>query len=90
MEKIYYKKLNFKEDNLVYLISDNKVNKDKIYKVHNLEYVEGGSYFDGFEIYLYAYLEDIETNIIEKIHVAYFSPMQRITIIYATNIENFK
>jgi hypothetical protein len=86
MSNIYYNKLNLKEDDFVNIIIDNKINTDIIYKIIKFEYIEGNSFFDGFENLIYAYLEDIETKEIKKINIAYYSEMQRKTFLYAYKI----
>ena len=84
----YFKQLDFTEEDYVYLIIDNKLNKEKSYKVHKIEYEEGGTFYDGYEVKIYAYLEDEKTNIVEKYQVAFFSELNRIKSINAYNIKN--
>ena len=84
----YIQHLDFKEDDSVYLIIDNKLNKEKSYKVNKLEYEEGGTYYDGFEVKIYAYLEEENTTKVEKVQVAFFSELNRIKSINAFNINN--
>jgi len=84
----YFNQLDFTEHDKVYLIIDNKLCKEKSYKVHKLEYEEGGTFYDGFEVKIYAYLEDDKTNIVEKFQIAFFSEMNRIKSINAYNIKN--
>lgn len=85
----YFKQLDFTEDDNVYLIIDNKLNKENLYKVHKLEYEEGGTFYDGYEVKIYAYLEDEKTNIVKKYQVAFFSEYNRIKSINAYNIKTF-
>jgi hypothetical protein len=84
----YFKQLDFTEEDYVYLIIDNKLNKEKSYKVRKIEYEEGGTFYDGYEVKIYAYLEDEKTNIVEKYQVAFFSELNRIKSINAYNIKN--
>ena len=84
----YFNRLDFTEQDKVYLIINNKLCKEKSYIVHKLEYEEGGTFYDGFEVKIYAYLEDDKTNIIEKFQIAFFSEMNRIKSINAYNIKN--
>lgn len=85
----YFKQLDFKEEDYVYLIIDNKLNKEKLYKIHKLEYEEGGTWYDGVEVKIHAYLEDDKTKIVEKFQIAFFSEMNRIKSINAYNIKKF-
>jgi len=85
----YFEQLDFKEEDSVYLIIGNKINKEKSYIVQKLEYEEGGTFYDGFEVKINAYLEDNNTKIVEKIQVAFFSELNRIKSIMAYNINNF-
>ena len=85
----YLSQIDFKEEDYVYLIIDNKLNKEKSYKVHKLEYEEGGTYYDGYEVKIYAYLEDDKTLYTKKFQVAFFSEQNRIKSINAYNINNF-
>jgi len=84
----YFSQLDFKEEDSVFLLIDNKINKEKSYKVIKMEYEEGGSFYDGFELKIFAYLEDEKLNIIEKFQVAFFSDFNRIKSINAYNIKN--
>ena len=84
----YFKQLDFIEDDYVYLIIDNKLNKENLYKVHKIEYEEGGTFYDGYEVKIYAYLEDEKTKLVEKYQVAFFSEINRIKSINAYNIKN--
>ena len=78
-----------KEEDYVYLKIDNKLCKEISYKVHKIEFEEGGTFYDGFEVKLYAYLENEKTNIVKKFNVAFFSNLSRIKCINAYNIKNF-
>jgi hypothetical protein len=82
--------LDFKEGDFVYRLPDLKRNKEKKYKVHKIEYEEGGSYYDGFEVKFFAYLEDPETQLVERIQVAFFSPLNRIKDISTYKVKQYK
>lgn len=84
----YFNQLDFTEEDYIYLIIDNKLHKEKSYKVHKLEYEEGGTFYDGYEVKIYAYLEDEKTMLVEKYQVAFFSDLSRIKSINAYNIKN--
>lgn len=84
----YLAYLDFKEEEKIYLLDDNKINKTKIYKVLNIYYEEGGSYHDGYEVKIFANLEEELTNIIGTFKVAFFSNQNRIKSITAFNLKN--
>jgi hypothetical protein len=86
--KNYLNQLDFKEEDNIYLLIDNKINKENSYKVCKLEMEEGGTFYDGFEVKIFAYLQDNKTFLIEKYQIAFFSAMNRIKSIYAFNVIN--
>jgi hypothetical protein len=85
----FLKKLDFKEGDFVYIINNNKVQKNKTYKVFKLDYEEGGSFHDGYEIHLTAILEDTETQELDKYKVAFFNVMCQIQQFYFVNVKNY-
>ena len=85
----FLSQIDFKEEDNVYLIIDNKLNKKKSYKVHKIEYEEGGSFYDGYKVKINAYLQHENTDIIQKYMVAFFSSLNKIKSITAFNIKNF-
>jgi hypothetical protein len=86
---IYFNKLDFKENDYIYLVVNNIIRKEEKYKVLDLLYEEGGSYFDGFEVKIFANIENEETKIIKKVQVAFFSNFNKITDIKAYNVKPF-
>jgi predicted DNA-binding antitoxin AbrB/MazE fold protein len=84
----FLKKLDFKEGDFVYIINNNLVQKNKTYKVLKLDYEEGGSFHDGYEVQLSAILEDTETQELDKYTVAFFNVMCQIQEFYFVNINN--
>ena len=86
---IYFNKLDFKVSDYIYLVVDNIIKKEEKYKVLDLLYEEGGSYFDGFEIKIFANIENEETKIKKKVQVAFFSDYNKIIDIKAFNIKPF-
>jgi hypothetical protein len=61
--------IGFKENDIVFMIDKNKncILTDKKFIIRNIE-VENG---DGFEETYYAYLEDIDTEIVERKMIIY-------------------
>ena len=78
--------LGFKEGDLVYHVKS--IDKTKRYRVHKMDEIEeGGSFHDGYEEKHYAYLEDTETQLIERRQVAFFNLMCQIKAIYYIKCE---
>jgi|LakMenEpi03Aug12_release.lakeMendotaPanAssembly.Ray.scaffolds.fasta_scaffold2033381_1 hypothetical protein len=84
----FLKKLDFKEGDFVYIINNNQLQKNNTYKVLKLDYEEGGSFHDGYEIHLTAILEDTKTQDLDKYTVAFFNVMCQIQKIYFVNVNN--
>jgi hypothetical protein len=77
--------VGFKEGDVVYHMK----NINKKFKVHKIDKVEeGGSFHDGYEEKHYAYLEDLETRLIERQQVAFFNLMCQIKNIYFVKCED--
>ena len=74
---------DFKNDDIIYLIQNSKIDYDNSYIIHNIEIIKGGNWHDGFSETHYAYLENIKTNIFEKKEVAYINMMCQVQNIYA-------
>jgi hypothetical protein len=78
------KHYDFSEKDIVYLMKDdNIILKDKKYLVHKIEIIEGGNFLDGWTEEHSAYLEDIDTQIIERKNIAFINQMCGIKNIYA-------
>ena len=84
----FLKKLDFKDGDFVYIINNNQPKKNKTYKVLKLDYEEGGSFHDGYEIHLTAILEDTKTRKLDKYTVAFFNVMCQTQEVYFVNIKN--
>ena len=83
----YLYALNFKKGDLVYLINNDKIQKDKIYKVENISILTDGNWHDGFGDAYYAELKDMDTQEIKKKEVAYVNHMNSYCLIRAKNVE---
>lgn len=82
---------DFREGDLIYLVKNNKIQKDKVFKVYQFDFEEGGTFHDGYEITIYAYIEDENTRAMEKCQIGFFNVMCQIKQIYAYNIRgNFQ
>ena len=77
---------DFKEGDLVYLVKNHKLQKDKVFKVYQFDFEEGGTFHGGYEINIYAYLEDENTRVLGKYRIGFFNVMRQIKSIYAYNI----
>ena len=73
---------DFKNDDLVYLIKDNIIDKNILYIIQDIEIVMGGNWHDGYSETHYAYLKNNITNITEKKLIAYISVMNNIQLFY--------
>jgi len=78
----YNVNLGFEKGDIVYQIIDGVVQKEKRFKIHQLEVEEGGNFHDGFEETHNAYLEDMDTQFVEKCKVAFINLMCQIKYIY--------
>ena len=73
---------DFKNDDLVYLIKDNIIDKSISYIIQDIEIETGGNWHDGYSETYYAYLKNTTTNIIEKKLIAYISMMNNLKLFY--------
>jgi len=73
---------DFKNDDLVYLIKDNIVDKSISYLIQDIEIETGGNWHDGYSETHYAYLKNITTSIVEKKLIAYISMMNNLKLFY--------
>ena len=83
----YNVNLGFKVGDFVYEIKNNIIQKEKLFKVHEFEICEGGNFHDGYEESHYAYLEDMETHLVEKKLLAFINLMCQIKEIYFVEQE---
>ena len=77
----------FTKGDLVYLIKDNKLDKNDTYIIHLIEIIKGGDFHDGFSESHYAYLENTKTKIGEKKMIAYTNTMCGIKLFFAVKIQ---
>lgn len=78
------KHYDFSEKDIVYLMNDaNIILKDKKYLVHKIEIIKGGDFHDGWHEEHFAYLEDIDSQLIEKKLIAFINQMLNVKNIYA-------
>jgi len=57
-------------------------NNEKKYKIHKIEQLEIGNWHDGYGQTYFGYLEDLETQLIERKEIAYISNMNQIYNIF--------
>ena len=78
--------VGFKEGEIVYHVKN--ADKTKRFRVHKMDEIEvGGSFHDGYEEKHYAYLEDLETQLIQRQQVAFLNLMCNIKEIYYVKCE---
>jgi GABA(A) receptor-associated protein len=77
---------NFKKDDIIHLIKDNKPDKNNSYIIHYIEIIKGGNWHDGYDETYYAYLENTKTNLFEKKMILYLNLMCQIQNFYAIKI----
>jgi len=74
--------IDVKEKDFIYLIKNNEIEKDKKYVIHSLEIKEDGNWHDGFIYSHYAFLEEINTQLLSYEVIAVTSKMLQINDIY--------
>jgi hypothetical protein len=67
---------------VIYLIKQGEIKKDKKYKVHSIEIKEDGNWHDGYIISYSAYIEELSTQLITFELLAVTSKMLQINDIY--------
>ena len=77
-----YIPLDLKEQDLIYLIKQGIVQKDKKYKVHCLEIKEDGNWHDGYIYSHFAYIEELESQLISYELIAVTSQMLQTKDLY--------
>jgi GABA(A) receptor-associated protein len=65
----------FENNDIIYLIKDNIIDKTVTYTIHSVEIIKGGDWHDGFSETYYGLLENNTTKIIEKNELAYINLM---------------
>ena len=76
----------FEKGDIVYLLKDNKIDKNDTYIIHLIEIIKGGNFHDGYEVTHYAYLENTKTNLCEKKMIVYLNIMCQIQNVYAIKV----
>jgi hypothetical protein len=74
--------IDIKEQDFIYLIKEGVVQKDKKYKVHSLEVKEDGNWHDGYIFSHYAYVEEVESQLISFELIAVTSKMLQTKDLY--------
>jgi GABA(A) receptor-associated protein len=73
----------FEKGDIVYLLKDNKLDKNETYIIHLIEIIKGGDFHDGYSESYYAYLENTKTKLGEKKMIAYTNIMCGIKSFFA-------
>ena len=76
----------FQKGDIIYLLKDNKLDKNETYIIHLIEIIKGGDFHDGYSETYYAYLENTKTNLGEKKMILYTNIMCGIKIFFAVKI----
>jgi hypothetical protein len=79
--------IDIKEQDFIYLIKEGVVQKDKKYKVHSLEVKEDGNWHDGYIVSHYAYVEEVESQLISFELIAVTSRMLQTKDLYFTKCD---
>jgi GABA(A) receptor-associated protein len=86
VENTFGNNYDFKKDDIIHLIKDNKIDKNNSYIIHHVEIIKGGNWHDGYDETHYAYLENNKTNLYEKKMIVYLNMMCQIQHIFAIKI----
>jgi GABA(A) receptor-associated protein len=76
----------FIKGDIIYLLQDNKVDKNNTYIIHHIEVIKGGDFHDGYSETHYAYLENTKTNLCEKKMILYTNIMCGIKLFFAVKM----
>jgi len=79
--------IDLKEQDLIYLIKQGEIQKDKKYKVHSLETKEDGNWHDGYVYSHFAYVEEVESQLISFELIAVTSKMLELKDLYFTKCD---
>ena len=77
-----YVPIDLKEQDFIYLIKQGITQKDKKYKVHSLEIKEDGNWHDGYIYSHFAYIEELESQLISYELIAVTSQMLQTKDLY--------
>ena len=78
--------IQFKEDDIVYLIENNQILADKRYIIRKIEVENGDKSNDTYEVTYFADLEDIDTKEIQKKIIAYKNYLYNWNYVYIIKI----
>jgi hypothetical protein len=84
---VLYIPLDLKEQDFIYLIKQGIIQKDKKYKVYSLEIKEEGNWHDGYVYSHFAYLEEIQSQLISFELIAVTSKMLQTKDLYFTKCD---
>lgn len=76
----------FEKGDVIYLLKDNKPDKNDTYIIHKIEIIKGGNWHDGFDETHYAYLENIKSKLCERKVIAYINNMCQYNLLYAIKV----
>jgi len=76
----------FIKGDIIYLLQDNKVDKNNTYIIHFIEVIKGGDFHDGYSETHYAYLENTKTKLGEKKMILYTNIMCGIKLFFAVKV----
>jgi hypothetical protein len=79
--------IDLKEQDFIYLINQGEIQKDKKYKVHCIEVTEDGNWHDGYVFSHFAYVEEVESQLISFELIAVTSRMLQIKDLYFTKCD---
>jgi hypothetical protein len=79
--------IDLKEQDIIYLIKKGEVQKDKKYKVHCIEVKEDGNWHDGYIFSHFAYVEEVESQLISFELIAVTSKMLQTKDLYFTKCD---
>jgi hypothetical protein len=78
--------IQFKEDDIVYLIENHQILADKRYIIRKIEVENGDKLNDTYEVTYFADLEDIDTKEIQKKIIAYKNYLYNWNYLYIIKI----
>ena len=76
----------FEKGDIIYLLKNDKLDKNNTYIIHLVEIIKGGDFHDGYSETYYAYLENTITNVGEKKMIAYTNIMSGIKLFFAVKV----
>lgn len=79
--------VNINEKDVIYLIKNNQIQKDKKYLIHLLEIKEEGNWHDGYIYAHYAFVEEMDSKLLSHQLIAITSKMLNMKDIYFAPIN---